>query len=175
MERLEPNRSQWGEKKLFHTSLRRAWSARWKPGRTVGEPDDWGGDPRSLYTGLTKAESSLAFQLRSEVVGFNDFLAAVRVPDVLPQCPCGWERQTPSHVVTFCPELRGRDAMFARAGSRTFREILSSTKGLKAVTQWLIRQGVLPQFSLAKEMEEEDRQRWRAMPTLQEMGEGDGE
>ena len=65
--------------------------------------------------------------------------------------------------------------MFAQAGSRTFREILSSTRGLKAVTQWLIRQGVLPQFSLAKEMEEEDRQRWRAMPTLQEMGEGDRE
>src|SRR5438105_1366805 len=69
-----------------------------------------------VHAALRRPESTIATLLRTEAVGFNDFLYRVGVPDTRPQCPCGWERQTPKHVVMFCPRLQGRDRMLAAAG-----------------------------------------------------------
>jgi hypothetical protein len=48
---------------------------------------------------LNKPEGTMAALLRTEAIGLNDFLHRVGVPDVEASCPCGWERQTPKHVV----------------------------------------------------------------------------
>ena len=56
--------------------------------------------------------------------------------------------------------------MFAAAGTMDYTTLLNTEKGLRAVTSWLIQQGVLPQFSVAKEMVEEDRSRWRPLLPL---------
>jgi len=42
--------------------------------------------------------------------------------------------------------------MLSVAGIENYNTLLSTQKGLKAVTQWLISQNVLNQFRVAKEM-----------------------
>jgi len=42
--------------------------------------------------------------------------------------------------------------MLLVAGIENYNTLLSTQKGLKAVTQWLISQNVLDQFRVAKEM-----------------------
>ena len=42
--------------------------------------------------------------------------------------------------------------MLSVAGTENYNTLLSTQKGLKAVTQWLISQNVLDQFRVAKEM-----------------------
>lgn len=55
----------------------------------------WTQDPRKLYAGLSKAESTALFLMRTEVIGLNAWLAAIQVPGVTPTCPpCGWQAQT---------------------------------------------------------------------------------
>ena len=42
--------------------------------------------------------------------------------------------------------------MLSVAGTENYNTLLSTQKGLKAVTQWLISQNVLDQFRVAKEI-----------------------
>ena len=42
--------------------------------------------------------------------------------------------------------------MLLAAGTENYNILLSTQKGLKAVTQWLIKQNVLDQFCIAKEI-----------------------
>jgi hypothetical protein len=51
--------------------------------------------------------------------------------------------------------------MLARAGTGDYHTLLTTAKGLRAATSWLIRAGVPAQFSTAKEMGEKDRGRIR--------------
>jgi hypothetical protein len=44
--------------------------------------------------------------------------------------------------------------------------LLNTGEELRAVTSWLLRQGILAQFGVAKEMAEEDRSGWRPLTTL---------
>jgi hypothetical protein len=90
----------------------------------------------------------------------------VGVPEAEARCPCGWERQTPKHVVMFCPNLTNRDHMLATANTMDYTTLLNSKRGLQAVTSWLLQQGILPQFTSAKEMAEENRSGWRLLPAL---------
>ena len=80
----------------------------------------------------------MATLLYIKVIGLNDFLYRVGVPDVEARCPCGWERQTPKHVVMFCPDRTGRDRMLTAAGTMDYKTLLNSEKGLRAVISWLL-------------------------------------
>jgi len=56
------------------------------------------------------------------------------------------------HVNTVMPLTHQPEAMLSAAGTENYNTLLSTQKGLKAVTQWLISQNVLDQFRVAKEM-----------------------
>ena len=47
--------------------------------------------------------------IRTGAIGLNDFLAARNVPNITPECECGWVRQTPKYIVVYCPYLGGRE------------------------------------------------------------------
>lgn len=106
-----------------------------------------------LHQNLRKAESSLAFQLRTEKIGFVAFLHTCRVPDIVsPTCQCDWRREDPKHAVVFCPN-RGpnRLSSYEAAGTSQYEEIMATGKGLRAVTRWVMDKKLLSQLSLAKE------------------------
>jgi hypothetical protein len=112
----------------------------------------WGVNTLGLREGLTKAENTMATLLRTGIIGLKDWLYWVGVPVGSPRCECGWPRQTPKHVILLCPLRTNREAMLSVAGTENYNTLLSTQKGLKAVTQWLISQNVLDQFRVAKEM-----------------------
>lgn len=45
------------------------------------------------------------YQLRTEKIGFNAFLARQRVSGLTPSCFCGYPNQTVKHIMLFCPSL----------------------------------------------------------------------
>ena len=53
-----------------------------------------------LHEGLSKRESALLVQLRTEKIGLKDFLFQRKMPDVpSPRCECGERRQTVAHIL----------------------------------------------------------------------------
>ena len=91
------------------------------------------------------------YQIRSGKIGLRHFLFQRRVPDYTsPGCPCGWHTQDPKHIVLFCERYaESRYEMLKSAGTNDWAQLTSTTKGLKAVTRWLMCTGLLGQFSLA--------------------------
>ena len=85
----------------------------------------------------------MATLLRTGIIGLKDWLYWVGVPVGSPRCECGWPRQTPKHIVLSCPLRTNREAMLLAAGTENYNTLLSTQRGLKAVTQWLISQSVL--------------------------------
>ena len=103
-----------------------------------------------IHTQLKKAESALTTQIRTGKIGLADFLYKRRVPSVTsPACSCGWHRQTPKHVIMFCRLIDNREQMFRAAGTSDYQQLTKSSKTLKILTAWLIKTGLLNQFSLA--------------------------
>jgi hypothetical protein len=62
----------------------------------------------SIQQNLTKAESSMVLQLRTERLGLNVFLRDRNVPGITETCTCGHPRQTVKHVILFCPDRKDR-------------------------------------------------------------------
>jgi hypothetical protein len=56
--------------------------------------------------------------------------------------------------------------MLSVAGTENYNTLLSTQKGLKAVTQWLISQNVLNQFRVAREMVMEGRRASNGCPLM---------
>ena len=155
--------------------LRDHWREKWERAAdgktTLAWQTPWEVDGQRLYQGLRKEEATLAFLLRSEIIGLRDWLYRVKVPGYdSPQCTCGWERQTVKHVVTQCPDISHREEMFLQSKSSNFRTILSTKKGLQAVTRWLIKYGKIEQFKVAGELAKDRDQKTRsqALPELRE-------
>jgi hypothetical protein len=138
------------------------WKARWedqsrttRARRQATWTTPWEQDRRKLYAGLSKAEATALFLMRTEVIGLNAWLASIQVPGALPACACGWRAQTVRHVVLHCPRYE-RVSLLEQCGTARLDEILSRPASAKHAARWLIRSGVLEQFRVAKEIEEEE-------------------
>lgn len=136
------------------------WQARWQTYQKSHERDPTAAQAASLakkerldiHAGLAKAESALATQVRTEKIGFAKFLHRQHVPTVTsPGCDCGWHSQTAKHIIRHCSLRPGRQIMLEKAGTSDYRLLVTTPKGLKAVTAWLMKLNLLPQFSLATE------------------------
>lgn len=104
-----------------------------------------------LHEGLAKAESALAVQIRTEVIGLASFLFRMRVPGVTsPACNCGYHRQTAKHVIIDRP-LHNRSQLRSASGQLDFRTLTGTNTGLKKVTKWLMKTGLLKQFDWASD------------------------
>ncbi len=133
--------------------------------------------PKDLHTGLSRAKSSILTQLRTGAIGLNDFLAARNVPNITPECECGWVRQTPKHIIVHCPCLGGREQMWTRAGTLDYDRALRTKQGAEAITTWLLSKCNrlrLPQFRVARELADKQQDPrhplspwWRPEPDLE--------
>lgn len=146
-----------------------AWQAQWDktvealPQRRAATAwlAPWSQDLRKLYAGLSKAEATALFLLRTEVIGLNAWLTTIQVPGAIRACHCGWQAQTVRHILLHCPRFN-RAELIIQCGSKNLGEILSRPNRAQPAARWFIRSGVLEQFRTAKEIEEEDRSRFRA-------------
>lgn len=95
-----------------------------------------------LHQGLSKRQSALLVQLRTEKIGLRDFLFQRRVPGVIDsKCECGARRQTASHILLTCrnhKDLRNRE--FGRLpGRHDLRAIMNNrklaTKAIRIIEQ----------------------------------------
>ena len=138
--------------KKLHTF---AWQASWRsyqertPVPTPAKSGSLSKKRIKLHETLAKAESALAIQIRSEKIGLAAFLHRHRVPDVSsPNCSCGWHKQTTKHVIMFCNLNDYRKTLLNTIGTNNYRLITESSKAMKLVTKWLMKTGLLSQFSL---------------------------
>jgi len=121
---------------------------------TAAQGAKWDAKIDQWHTNLTKAQSALAIQIRTEKIGFQDFLYRMRVPDVLgPWCECRRGIQTAKHIIEYCSKYsHQRNRIHQAAGTADYNQLISSQRGLEVVTRWIIQEGMLPQFSRAKEL-----------------------
>jgi hypothetical protein len=163
--RREPGQATPGREKRPKSALAewadREWKTRWtriaagRQAATWNTP--WETNPSTLYNNLPKHQATALMLLRTEVIGLNDWLSSIGVPDVLPRCDCGWPRQTARHVVMHCPTYqRQRAELIMEAGSEDFRAILTSAPSARAAARWFVRCGILAQFRTAYEVDCED-------------------
>ena len=118
-----------------------AWKSNW-------------GSTRKLYTGLTKAETAVLCQLRTEVIGLRAWLASVGVPGVEKECDCG-ETQTVKHMLIHCPQYqRWPWPPWKQVGCEDPHILLNRRNWVEDAARWVINEGILEQFRVAKEVGE---------------------
>jgi hypothetical protein len=159
-QRIGGHQHRWRSTTLIARWADLEWKRRWKEAAKAQDAATWN-TPWStptlpLYEGLTKAESTAAFLLRTEVLGLNAWLASIHVPNTTPQCTCGWPTQSVRHILLFCSHRSARDQLLASAGTNDITQMLSTSRGLQAAAKWLIGQGILQQFQTAHEIQQED-------------------
>jgi hypothetical protein len=90
-------------------------------------------------------------------VGLKAFLFQRKVPEIMtPHCHCGLGKETPVHLVLFCPDLaeerRRLQEALAPAPLRTGRDFATATARLKTaviIVRWLLSLGRLPEYRRA--------------------------
>ncbi|KAF5530442.1 hypothetical protein FPHYL_14077 [Fusarium phyllophilum] len=125
--------------------------------------EEWGGKSLAYYQGMTRPESTLGMQLRTECVGLNWYLnkchvfrevraprsdAVVRVR-VEATCTCGHPNQTVYHMFMKCPDLHDARLLLIRKVKHFKWETLLTTN-LKVAVHWAMMYFGLEQFSLAR-------------------------
>lgn len=113
---------------------------------------------------LSKRRTRPAFlessQSRTLIGGSNtdreDMLRTVSTPQrvrsiISPVCDCGWDSQTAKQIIRQCRRQPHRRRMLEKAGTTDHGTLITTPKGLKIVTTWLMKLCLLSQFSLAME------------------------
>jgi hypothetical protein len=140
-----------GIKMAAKRELEEAWKARWakyqEQTHEATNDNRLSAAVRTTWTrglrtkeNLTRAESTVATLLRTEHIGPNDYICRRRVSGYLkPDCGCGWPRQTPKHIILFCPtHMIGRAEMLSEAKTTDYTKLLSTEVGLRAVKRWFL-------------------------------------
>ena len=135
----------------------RAWHASWRAetrGRTSFTHTPSPTKVLHLHQGLSKRHSALLVQLRTEKIGFKDFLFNRRVPNVTdPMCDCGEGRQTVTHILLRCRKLRDlRKQEHGRfPGRHNLRAILNKRKLATKAIRFVEQTRILGQFRVTEE------------------------
>ena len=107
-----------------------------------------------LHDSLTKRQSAILVQMRTEKIGLRDFLFRRRVPDILdPMCECQEGRQTVRHVLLICRRLKDirRQELGHLPDSNDLRAILSKRKVATKAIKFMERVQILGQSRVAEE------------------------
>ena len=101
-----------------------------------------------LHAGLTKEFSALLIQLRTGIIGFNDFLFRRRVPTVSsPRCACDTAAMTVHHVLLDCPTwAEPRKELLGVFRTKDLRILLNDRKGALAAIKFILHTDILAQF-----------------------------
>jgi hypothetical protein len=142
--------------------LQRYEPATWTPPYTV--------PVTNLYNGLSKAEATALFLLRTEVIGLRAWLAEINVPGITPRCECNRAPETASHVVFHCPRYN-RESLRPHILIERLPDCLTDQKSAQAIAKWFVRSGALNQFSVAKEIATESLDHYAPFQDLEDWDE----
>ncbi|KAI6787639.1 hypothetical protein KC361_g9452 [Hortaea werneckii] len=107
-----------------------------------------------LHDGLTKRQSAILVQLRTEKIGLRDFLFRRKVPDILdPTCICQEGRQTVRHILLTCRKLKEirRQELGHLPEGNDLRAILSKRKVAIKAVKFIGRKHILGQSRIVEE------------------------
>ncbi|TXC06456.1 hypothetical protein FocTR4_00010719 [Fusarium oxysporum f. sp. cubense] len=117
----------------------------------------------SYYKGLTRPQSTLALQLRTERIGLNGYLSKIGATrdvkvqgsddfikhPIKPACTCGYHTQTVYHLFMHCSDLHSaRLRLIERIGALNWKTLL--TTHLKFAVDWAMVYFNLGQFAIAQ-------------------------
>ncbi|KAF8684071.1 Glycoside hydrolase [Rhizoctonia solani] len=75
--------------------------------------------------------------------GFYGEYSARFHPHVDPQCSCGEPKQTPEHLLMFCPDTEEhRHIITSVSPDRSWEEIFGTLPGLEAVSEFILKSGI---------------------------------
>jgi hypothetical protein len=139
--------------------IQNRWEKQARGKRQAAWQGRWNWKPASIHGGLTKAESTALFLMRSEVIGLNAWLQKIGVPGQSARCPCGHPAQTVPHVLLYCSDI-DRGGLLVRAGTRDLQELLGKKQAAQETARWMVRSGTMKQFTVAREIAQSDTTRW---------------
>jgi hypothetical protein len=107
-----------------------------------------------LHEKLTKFESSLATQIRTDRIKLIDYFFNKRMSNVVSStCFCDWIRQNVKHIVLQCLDhSQERDNMFKKNDTTNFKRFMTIVKKIKTMINWFMKTNLLKQFSLTTKL-----------------------
>ena len=113
------------------------------------------GTPVQIHQNLSRAQSSIAIQIRSEHIGLNSYLYRRKVPGVNnPKCQCGYPSHNVRHMVMACPKwARGRGKILQKSKDRSYEAMIQSPEDVARITKWISDKGYLEHFRLVSQVE----------------------
>ena len=159
-------------RKTIERAAKAAQKARWEQAARDGSATtwktSWKTQPLKLYDGLPKHEATALLLLRTEVIGLNGWLASINVPGIDRRCTCGWAEQTVRHVLIHCPDQQVSRDRYLLPGVIDLNEMLTRPTSAHRAAQWLVNCGLLPQFTVANEISQENIAEYQTLKTLYE-------
>ncbi|KAK1512254.1 zinc knuckle, partial [Colletotrichum abscissum] len=104
-----------------------------------------------LHEGLSKRQSALLVQMRTEKIGIQDFLFDRRVPGITnANCPCREGRQMVSHILLRCRRFRQlrRQEFGTLLGRHNLRVILNKRKAAAKAIRFIEQTEILGQHGI---------------------------
>jgi hypothetical protein len=148
-------KNRWDQEKQNHRSAAIAWQSHWEE------------DPRKLYAGLTKAESTALFLMRTEIIGLNEWLASVKVQGIPRGCPCGSPTQTVRHILIYCPRYERTD-LILKCQTERLEELIGRAECAKHAARWLVQSGVMEQFRVAAQIDYGDTSGYKKLDDVRD-------
>ncbi|KAF5530693.1 hypothetical protein FPHYL_14043 [Fusarium phyllophilum] len=110
----------------------------------VALDERWGKQSLGYYKGLTRAQSTMLFQCRTEFIGLKYHLFRIKLGDA-PHCRCNKSRETPFHLFVECSDLASnRKHLFRELQHNNFSTLL--TVDGRVAAEWAIRYFDIEQF-----------------------------
>lgn len=141
--------------------MEREWRKRWnkyqsqsRNQNTPAKQAEWNDSLAAWHKGLTKAQSSLAIQIRTEKIGLRYFLHQRKVPGAInPWCQCMNGMQTAKHIIVFCRRYSDQRSQIRKAaGTGDYKGLVATARGLYVITKWILHLGILDQFKQGVEL-----------------------
>ena len=148
------------EKTVIMKCLIRSWTHRWKTYQEHFNSEyNWVTEAELSvkrlqgHIDMSKAESSVLMQLRTEWIELTAFLHDRTVSEYEnSECSCEWRHQTVKHVIMHCRIYEWeRHELFMITCSTDYRALLQHAHLVRIVTWWFIKRDLLSQFSMIEE------------------------
>jgi hypothetical protein len=107
-----------------------------------------------LHEKLTKFESNLITQIRTNRIKLIDYLFSRKMSNVVSStCFCDWIKQNVKHIVLQCfDHSQKRNNMLKKNDTTNFKQFIIIIKKIKTMINWFMKTNLLKQFSLTTKL-----------------------